>query len=133
MMFLGAPDDLVGIPYRPGGRSVDGADCWGTVWLYYARHGIDLPSYDGPTIPVDHHALAAARRGDSPWRPVSEPRVGDLGLWKRQSGELHAGVMVAPGMVLHNDSNPRRPRQRGSVIQRVEDVGDAPEWWRYVP
>lgn len=118
--------DLVGIPYVAGGRGLDGADCWGTARLYYQRIGIDLPSYDGPTIPSDHEAVRAAREGRSPWRRVDVPRVGDLGLWKRLR-ELHAGVMVAPGRVLHNDS-----LSRGSAIVRVQEViGGRPEWWRY--
>lgn len=119
--------DLVGIPYVEGGRDRTGCDCWGLVRLWYAERGIDLPSYDGPTIPADHEAIAAARRGDGPWRQVETPRVGDLGLWKRPRRELHAGVLVAPGMVLHNDS-----LSRGSAIQRFADViGGRPEWWRH--
>lgn len=120
-------DDLVGIPYVSGGRGLDGADCWGTIRLYYAMQGIDLPSYDGPTIPSDHEAVRAARDGASPWRAVSVPAVGDLGLWKRPFRALHAGVMVDVGLVLHNDS-----LGRGSAIVRVREViGGNPEWWRY--
>lgn len=121
------PSDLVGIPYRAGGRDRSGCDCWGLVRLWFAERGIDLPSYDGPTIPSGHPALAAARAGASAWRRVDAPRVGDLGLWTRPRRELHAGVMAAPGMVLHNDS-----LSRGSAIVRVQDViGCRPEWWRH--
>lgn len=119
-------DHLVGIPYVEGGRAVEGADCWGTIRLYFKMRGIDLPSYDGPTIPANHHALVEARAGNGPWEKVETPQVGDLGLWKR-GRDLHAGVLVRPNMVLHNDS-----KGRGSALERVGNVvGAGPEWWRY--
>ena len=120
-------DHLIGIPYVEGGRDATGCDCWGLVRLWYMERGIELPSYDGPTIRHDHPDLLAARAGEGPWRQVTEPRVGDLGLWKRPRRELHAGVLVGPDMVLHNDS-----LGRGSALQRVHDViGGRPEWWTY--
>ena len=121
-------DRFVGLPYVEGGRDWTGTDCWGIVRLYLREaYGIELPSYDGPTIRHDHPDLMAARAGDGPWRQVEVPRAGDLGLWKRPRRELHAGVLVAPGMVLHNDS-----LSRGSAIVRVRDViGGRPEWWRH--
>ena len=126
-------DDWVGIPYREGGRDRSGCDCWGIVRLYLMEtHGLELPSFDGPTIPADHPYLTDIRAERLPWREIRDPeprRVGDIGLWRRPGRELHAGVLVSasPALVLHNDS-----RCRGSAIQRMREViGARPEWWRH--
>lgn len=124
-------DGYAGIPYLEGGRGRAGCDCWGIVRLYLIEvHGLDdLPLFEGPTIPADHPYLGEGRAGRLPWRRVErdEIRVGDVGLWLRRHGELHSGVVVAPGLVLHNDSP-----HHGSRIQPIAHVtGGEPEWWRH--
>ncbi len=44
---------LTGIPYRHNGRSYDGVDCWGLIYLFYKELGVELPVDDGETIPDD--------------------------------------------------------------------------------
>jgi murein DD-endopeptidase len=39
-------DKYIGIPYVLGGRSYDGADCYGLVYLILQEHGYTLPKYD---------------------------------------------------------------------------------------
>ena len=39
--------DLLAIPYVPGGRSIEGADCWGMVQICYSKlMGVEIPNYD---------------------------------------------------------------------------------------
>lgn len=46
-------DNLIGIPYQHNGRSLEGVDCWGLVYLVYKGLGYELPVGDGEDIPLD--------------------------------------------------------------------------------
>lgn len=39
--------DLIGAPFRDGGRGPDAYDCWGLVREVYKRYGVELPDYQG--------------------------------------------------------------------------------------
>jgi len=41
---------LKGIPYEHNGRSMDGVDCWGVIYLFFKELGINLPVNDGGYI-----------------------------------------------------------------------------------
>lgn len=38
--------DLVGVPFKDGGRDINGLDCWGLVREIYKRFGYDFPVYE---------------------------------------------------------------------------------------
>ncbi len=38
-------EDLIGVPYKFGGRDLDGMDCWGLCIEVARRNGVDLPDY----------------------------------------------------------------------------------------
>lgn len=46
-------DKLLGIPYKHNGRSYDGVDCLGLVYLFFKELGIMLPEGDGYYISED--------------------------------------------------------------------------------
>lgn len=43
-------EKLKGIPYEHNGRSFEGVDCWGAVYLFFKELGIKLPIDDGEFI-----------------------------------------------------------------------------------
>ena len=108
---------FVGIPHVRGGRSVEGADCWGIgVLAYRARANIELKLYDD-TDAHDERGIAGAveaERRSGLWVPV----VGDccdldvVEMWSRvltSSGErrlmrVHVGFFVAPDRILHSEA-----------------------------
>ena len=99
-----------GIPFIDGGRSFDGADCWGLVRLVYlAEAGIVLPSH-GEVSAADLRAVARrieADDRDGAWIPVKtgDVRPLDLVLMARPGGKTphHVGIVSGPGIVLHTE------------------------------
>lgn len=101
--------DYVGIPYRDGGCSRDGADCWGLAVLVFAeRFGIQLPAHpDGYARPENAEARAAiAELSESIRRDLFEPvlaggeRPGDVVLIRIGGAPCHVGLVVSPGLML---------------------------------
>jgi cell wall-associated NlpC family hydrolase len=41
-------NDLIGIPFKDGGRDLAGMDCWGLACEIFRRYGTDLPDYRIP-------------------------------------------------------------------------------------
>lgn len=54
-------DELVGIPYEHNGRSKNGIDCWGLVYLFFNKLGIKLPRNDGKYISQDWYKIEPDR------------------------------------------------------------------------
>lgn len=48
-----AKDRLIGIPYLHNGRSYEGVDCLGLIYLFFKELGVDFPIDDGRYIPAD--------------------------------------------------------------------------------
>ena len=97
----------IGIPYVDGGRSHDGCDCWGLVWLVFREQwGIDLPDYRGAySSAADKADVAELIAGElGPWAPVAQAKaaVGDVGLFRYADGSPgHVGLMLEPRRMLH--------------------------------
>ncbi len=92
-------EDLLSVPYKRGGRSMDGMDCYGLVIECCRRHGDVLQdiadtSIDGIFLneTVKRVNVAEVKR--------DEVRGGDI-LQCVLSGELHAGYMIDGSMCLH--------------------------------
>ena len=98
----------IGIPFRDGGRGWDGLDCWGLVLLAWKEEmGVSMPDMG------DEYSSAFARGDVSglfgkytsqnwnedvtalPRRPL------DVLVFRFGPFELHAGLWVAPGEMLH--------------------------------
>lgn len=121
---MNPPDDLVGVPWERHGRSLDGADCWGLVQLWYARVlGRDLPDYLAEMALIGADAAARQdlmrRETASGWR-LREPgaeQVHDVVLLRAGRFHEHVGVWLGAGLMLHSEG----PEGLASVIQRIDD------------
>lgn len=102
------------IPYRDRGCDYNGCDCWGLVLLVYKEHlGIELPTYENIGIGQDAEKLQQILEAHSgpEWKEVSpgSERTFDCILMKglvRFKGkahmeEIHIGVVVQPGKIIH--------------------------------
>jgi len=85
--------DLLGKPYRAGGRGPDAYDCVGLMLELERRLGRTLP-------PWGSHGrnLAAAL---AYWEPVDDPAPGDGILLESDDTPWHIGVVCAEGWMLH--------------------------------
>lgn len=108
--------DFVGIPFRDGGRTAEGCDCWGLVRLVHAACGIDLPSHGeigaGELSAIARRigaAIGTERGGDS-WIPVTglPRRALDVAVMRsmRAAGRVpvHVGVMIDDRRLLHTEA-----------------------------
>lgn len=105
-----ATDQLLGIPFKPQGRDLDGFDCWGlVVWYFKNVFGQPLPDRVG-TNPFD--VLTCSRLFEegskSPdWQRVNEPVHGCIVAMSRRKAINHAGIWldIDGGKCLHIFSN----------------------------
>ena len=92
------------VPYRDGGRSRNGADCYGIGWLYNAEHGRALPRYSAITAADTPTFLRAVAEGRATWREITpaDREPGDAVLLRRRlwTLPLHLGWAVEDGRVL---------------------------------
>lgn len=96
-------EPLVGLPYADKGRSLDGIDCWGTVYLAFRDIvGKPVPSYaEGYVSAVEAREVRALLTGLEtwPWRPVElgQERDFDVAFFR----PAHVGLVTGPGEMLH--------------------------------
>jgi|APCry1669192522_1035417.scaffolds.fasta_scaffold01536_2 cell wall-associated NlpC family hydrolase len=110
---------LIGLPWQFAGRSRDGVDCWGLLWLVYRDVlGIDVASYAQETLDEpEREQIAALMAGElvkTPWVdvPIGQEREFDMAVFKRAGIDSHVGIVVEPGRMLHitHDSETRVER-----------------------
>jgi hypothetical protein len=110
------------IPYVPQGRSYEGSDCWGIVYLTYRDvAGVLLPRYDGRGYdPEERDELASFYRtqlhSDSDWVRVADRQPLDLAIFNVAGRPVHAGVVVDARRFLHSEE------RVGTVIERFDTL-----------
>jgi cell wall-associated NlpC family hydrolase len=98
---------FIGIPWRDGGRTFEGCDCYGLAVLVFRQvWGVELPSYAGSyTSPRERDEVAILLQDHIPtdgWRLVDgEQREGDGVVFRLLNAPWHVGLIVAPGIFLH--------------------------------
>lgn len=131
----------VGVPYREYGRGIDGADCWGLARMIWRdRAGIELPEHGDVNPDAGADCATRMREYLSPWLAVMRGAERELdgvmmtgcygsGRQVRRA-EMHVGVVVAPGWLIHTD----KPLQSACMV-RYRDVRfghDITGFWRHV-
>lgn len=88
-------EDLVGKPYRLGGRGPDAYDCAGLVVECLRRRGIDIEIPSTGSKSENYKAMMSILRQS--WREVDVPREGVLVFIK----PAHVGMMVNRRELIH--------------------------------
>lgn len=93
--------DLVGVPYKRGGRSLDGFDCLGLCLYMLSRRGVEVPSFPGlhEARDNDNVTLEMVRSGISATKVESADEGCILDM--RCMGKHHIGYCVGNGMFIH--------------------------------
>lgn len=123
---------FIGIPFVDRGRDFRGADCWGLLRLVLqVRFGVEIPSYDDLYFHTRDfeamHRIYDAQAKEDCWvkvmdryeRPGDEC-AGDAVHMRIDGRELHAGIIVAPGRMLHAHDG------ADSVIESIDGTA-----WRH--
>ncbi|MFN7178379.1 NlpC/P60 family protein [Hyphomonas sp.] len=91
---------LQGVRYVPAGRSAEGLDCWGLVLDVCQRLGWPLPPdpLEAAASPSARAAIFARHMVPDDWKRT-KPRDGAIGFSPSMDRALHAGIIVAGGLL----------------------------------
>ncbi|WP_196600025.1 C40 family peptidase [Pectinatus frisingensis] len=95
-------DDLIGIPFKDGGRDKTGLDCWGLAKEIYKRRGIELPEFNISAMATDR--ITNALTENKPlWRKLNKPEPSALVVIKLVCGGWadHVGVCIDNNKFIH--------------------------------
>jgi probable lipoprotein NlpC len=108
--------DLIGLPFKDGGRGPEQYDCWGLVREVYCRYGVNLPDY--PISAMDAVKIGNQMAQEKPdWLEVYEPLpVPCLVVIRLACGSWanHVGVYIGNGRFIH------AYKTTGVVIDRIK-------------
>lgn len=115
--------DLIGIPFKDGGRDASGYDCWGLAVEVFRRFGVELPDYK---ISCEDASRINGQIEDARplWEKLAGPSVPCLVVMRFANPIYcnHTGVYIGDGKFIHT-------RERiGVNIDRI----DSPAWRRII-
>lgn len=97
-------DELLGIPFKFGGRDKNGVDCLGLVWLYFRSKRITFPDTDGLPMKEENqpdYLERVLKVLDRIAVKASKPLADDIVVMRLPGGYTHLGVMVDDKNMLH--------------------------------
>ncbi len=111
--------DLLGKPFKDGGRGPDAYDCYGLAQEVFRRHGIELPDYRVSC--EDASRIDATIEQEKPlWTELDIPVVPCLVVLRFNSRVYnHVGVYIGKGRFIHT------AKKTGVRIDRINDA-----YWR---
>lgn len=108
--FADAAEDLVGIPYRRGGRDAQrGVDCIGLVCVALGTIGRPvalLPSYEMRNHCIQRFCKLADALGLK--RADDDLRSGDILVFKPACAQFHLAIVSNQGLAIHAHAGLRR-------------------------
>jgi len=112
-------DRFLAIPFRSGGRSYAGVDCWGLVWLYHRDVlGIAIDDWaDVPALALRRISRLVAEHKRA-WPVAAVPADGDVVVMRVASSggviaDTHVGIVANRRYVLHTEA------QAGTRLERL--------------
>jgi cell wall-associated NlpC family hydrolase len=111
--------DLIGIPFRDGGRDISGLDCLGLAILVASRIGKQLPDFRiSCKEPGKISDAVAMVRATMSFRRVQVPRFGDLVAIK--ADPRIPDIIQHFGIYLEGDRFIHVTPSQGVIITRIE-------------
>jgi hypothetical protein len=90
--------DLIGVPFKLGGRGPDFYDCYGLLAEIYRRRGIKILDYRSPEAGPIISALIAGECARL-WHPCKQQR--NVSVLIRVPFSLHVGYMIDDYKMIH--------------------------------
>lgn len=109
---------FLAIPFADRGRSFEGADCWGLVWLWYRALGVTLTAFDEIDPSERRRIREVIAEQERSWLVVEEPKPNDVAVMRGAAGrgEGHLGIVMPRRMVLHTSET------LGPHLDRISDL-----------
>jgi len=99
--------DLIGIPFKAGGRDFNGLDCYGLVKLLMQRQGIDLPEF-AYADPHNYSMVDRLIRNQDVAQRLNRPEIGAIVVMSLiPPYEHHLGVVISRNEFIHIRQNTR--------------------------
>ena len=104
-------NDLIGVPYKDHGRSLDGMDCYGLAIEVMRRYGYKLND-----VEYNNHDLELADENAPTLNvtPIDQVREGAI-LEMQTNNELHIGVCISKKEFIHMTRTGCRINQIGTI------------------
>lgn len=122
-------DMALRVPYLPGGRDLDGWDCYGSVrWVYYQLTGVLMPEFPA----ISHKELMTTQRAAwSVHEHVEECQFQPLALAAQYKGRRweHIGLVLPDRRIIHacDDINETTIHRR-SMFEMFKPVTKYYQW-----
>jgi cell wall-associated NlpC family hydrolase len=111
--------DLVGLPFKDGGRGPKAYDCWGLAVELFRRQGMHLHDYQCSSEATKQVARCMAT-GILDWQKLDKPEAGALVMIRMldEGWANHCGIYLAHDKFIHAYSE-----ETGVVIDRIKRWG----------
>lgn len=122
-------DMALRVPYVPGGRDLDGWDCYGSVrWVYYQLTGVLMPEFPA----ISHkESMTTQRAAWSVHEHVEECEFQPLALAAQYKGRRweHIGLVLPDRRIIHacDDINETTIHRR-SMFEMLKPVTKYYQW-----
>ena len=95
-------DDLIGVPFKDGGRDTGGLDCWGLVRECYKRRGMAVKDYAVSAMQMAR-IETTMKHEEYEWEKLPSPKEGCLVVIRLPGTPWanHAGVYIGDGKFIH--------------------------------
>lgn len=95
-------EDLIGIPFKDGGRDKTGMDCWGLARECFKRQGIYVKDYSVSAM-EESKISEKMEKEHSQWKKLEEPVEGCLVLIRTEPKlwANHVGIYIGNGRFIH--------------------------------
>jgi len=96
----------IGIPFKDKGRTVEGLDCWGLLYLIFKEQfGIEIPSFvdDYPTSTNLKAVGALIEQNSHTWINIEQDvqKAGDVLLMRFFGHPVHVGILIDKRRMIH--------------------------------
>ena len=106
---------FLGLPFIPGGRSLEGVDCFGLAILVARQCGVELPDYLPSPDDLTESRTVLATEYHQLIEQVDNENQADLVSFEKESGSLHLGIVLPRRRFLHTTTN------SGTLISKLHE------------